>query len=54
MIMTSAAIWSMVFAVSIRVSPLATLLPEAAMFAAVAPRYFDASSKESRVRVLFS
>ena len=36
------------------VSPFATLLAEAEMFAAVAPMYLEASSNDMRVRVLFS
>jgi hypothetical protein len=54
MIITSAPIMSMVLPVSISVSPLDTLLLDADIFAALAPMYFDASSKDSLVLVLFS
>ena len=53
-IMTSVPMASKVFAVSIKVSPLAILLPPAEIFAAVAPRYLEANSKETLVLVLFS
>ena len=45
---------SSVFTVSIRDSPLVTLLAVALKLAASAPRFLAASSKESRVRVLGS
>jgi len=51
---TSAPIMSIVFPVSISVSPLATLLAATEIFAALALKYFEASSKDNLVLVLFS
>ena len=53
-IITSVPMTSSVRAVSIRVSPLATLDAEAVIPEAVPDRYLQASSKDRRVRVLFS
>ena len=54
MMMTSVPMLSMVWAVSISVSPFLTLEEEAEIFAATADIYLLASSKERRVRVEFS
>ena len=54
MMMTSVPIWSSVTPVSMSVSPFCTLEAEAEMLAADADMYLLASSKDMRVRVLFS
>ena len=52
--MTSFFIASSVLPVSMSVSPFCTELDDAETFTVPAPRYLAASSKETRVRVLFS
>ena len=54
MTMTSFFIASSVLPVSMSVSPFCTEEEDADTFTVPAPRYFAASSKEQRVRVLFS